>query len=81
MGKELVLLGGMFLLAAALFRKDLEGIAWMLALGAGFAGLGLWTHRPKALTAPRLKVALGAALWAWHETRVAINGPSDWACQ
>jgi 4-amino-4-deoxy-L-arabinose transferase-like glycosyltransferase len=63
MGKELMLLGGIFLLAAALFRKDLAGLGWMLALGAGFAGLGFWAHRPKGLTAPRLKVAMGAALW------------------
>ena len=63
MGKELILLGGLFLLAAALFREDLAGLGWMLALGAGFAGLGLWAHRPKGLTARRWKVALGAVLW------------------
>ena len=29
-----------FLLAAGLFRKDLGGLGWMLALGAGFAAKG-----------------------------------------
>ena len=75
MGKELVLLGGIFLLAAAIFRKDLGGLAWMLALGAGFAGLGLWAHRPKTLTGPRLKVAFGAALWLLVLAAQAAAGP------
>ncbi|WP_291271560.1 glycosyltransferase family 39 protein [Geothrix sp.] len=75
MGKELVLLGGIFLLAAAIFRKDLGGFAWMLALGAGFAGLGLWAHRPKGLTASRLRAAMGAALWLLVWTAQTAAGP------
>jgi 4-amino-4-deoxy-L-arabinose transferase-like glycosyltransferase len=63
LGKELMLLGGIFLLAAAFFRKDLGSWSWMLALGLGFAGLGLWTHSPRGLTVSRLKVAYGAGLW------------------
>ena len=75
LGKELVLLGGIFLLAAVMFRKDLDGIAWMLALGVGFAGLGLWAHRPKTLSAPRLMAALGAALWLLVVASQAAAGP------
>ena len=75
LGKELLLLGGIFLLAAALFRKDLGGVGWMLALGAGFAGLGLWAQRPKGLSGPRLKVALGAALWLLVLAAQAAAGP------
>ena len=75
LGKELVLLGGIFLLAAVMFRKDLDGIAWMLALGVGFAGLGLWAHRPKTLSAPRLMAALGAALWLLVLASQAAAGP------
>ncbi|WLT33439.1 glycosyltransferase family 39 protein [Geothrix sp. PMB-07] len=63
MGWELLVLGGIFLLAAFLFRKDLEGLGWVLAMGAGFAGLGLWAQRPSGLSAPRLQAALGVALW------------------
>lgn len=75
MGKELMLLGGIFLLAAAIFRKDLDGFAWMLALGAGFAGLGLWAHRPRGLTGPRLMAAFGAVLWLLVFAAQAAAGP------
>ncbi len=75
LGKELLLLGGIFLLAAALFRKDLGGVGWMLALGAGFAGLGLWAQWPKGLSGPRLKVALGSALWLLVLAAQAAAGP------
>jgi 4-amino-4-deoxy-L-arabinose transferase-like glycosyltransferase len=75
MGKELILLGGLFFLAAALFRKDLEGVVWVLVLGAAFAGLGLWTHRPKGLTPLRLKAALGALLWLLILAAQAAAGP------
>lgn len=74
-GKELLLLGGIFLLAAAVFRKDLGGFAWMLALGAGFAGLGLWAHRPKHLSGARLMAAFGAALWLLVLAAQAAAGP------
>lgn len=75
MGVELLALGGIFLLAAALFRKDLAGLGWMLALGAGFAGLGLWTQRPKGLTGSRLMAAFGAALWLLVIAAQAAAGP------
>jgi 4-amino-4-deoxy-L-arabinose transferase-like glycosyltransferase len=75
MGRELILLGAVFLLAAALFREDLAGFGWMLALGAGFAGLGLWAHQPKGLTARRLKTALGAALWLLIVAAQVAAGP------
>jgi len=63
MGWELIVLGALFLLAATLFRKDLGGLAWIYALGAAFAGLGIWAQVGKSLTAPRLRAALPAALW------------------
>jgi 4-amino-4-deoxy-L-arabinose transferase-like glycosyltransferase len=75
MGKELMLLGGLFLLATVIFREDLEGFAWILALGAGFAGLGLWAHRPKGLSGPRLMTAFGAALWLLILAAQAAAGP------
>lgn len=75
MGKELMLLGAIFLLAAAVFREDLSGLAWMLALGAAFAGLGLWAHRPRSLTGPRLMAALDAALWVLVLAAQAAAGP------
>jgi 4-amino-4-deoxy-L-arabinose transferase-like glycosyltransferase len=75
MGKELILLGGIFLLGTAVFRRDLVGFGWMLALGAGFAGLGLWAQFPKGLTAPRWKAALGAALWLLILAAQAAAGP------
>jgi len=75
MGVELLLLGGIFLLAAALFRKDLAGLGWMLALGAGFGGLGLWARRPRGLSASRLMAALGAGLWLLVIAAQAAAGP------
>ena len=75
MGRELLLLGGLFLLAAVLFRKDLSGVAWILVLGAAFAGLGVWALRPLGLQAARLMVALGAALWLLVLAAQAAAGP------
>jgi 4-amino-4-deoxy-L-arabinose transferase-like glycosyltransferase len=75
MGRELLLLGGIFLLAASLFRKDLGGFAWLLALGAGYVGLGLWAHRPRGLSGPRLMAAFGAALWLLIVAAQAAAGP------
>ncbi len=75
MGKELILLGGLFLLAAAFFRKDLVGVVWVLVLGAASAGLGLWTQLPKGLTPLRLKAAYGAALWLLILAAQAAAGP------
>ena len=75
MGKELVGLGGIFLLASVLFRKDLEGLGWMVALGAAFAGLGVWAHRPRGLSEERLRTALGAALWLLVLAAQASAGP------
>jgi 4-amino-4-deoxy-L-arabinose transferase-like glycosyltransferase len=75
MGKELILLGGLFLLAAILFRKDLGEVVWVLVLGAAFAGLGLWAHRPKGLTPLRLKAALGSVLWLLILAAQAAAGP------
>ncbi|WP_306589503.1 phospholipid carrier-dependent glycosyltransferase [Geothrix sp. 21YS21S-4] len=74
-GKELALLGGVFLLAAVVFRKDLAGSGWMLALAAAFIGLGAWAHRPKGLTGPRLMAALGAGLWLLVVGAQAAAGP------
>jgi 4-amino-4-deoxy-L-arabinose transferase-like glycosyltransferase len=75
MGRELLVLGGLFLVAAVLFRKDLGGFAWLLALGAGYVGLGFWAHRPKGLNGPRLMAAFGAALWLLVFAAQAAAGP------
>jgi len=75
MGWELILLGGIFLLAAILFRKDLSGLGWMLALAAGFAALGAWALRPNGLTGARLMAALTAALWLLVLAAQAAAGP------
>lgn len=75
MGWELLALGGIFLLATAVFRKDLGGLAWMAALGLAFAGLGAWAQRAKGLTGPRLMASLGAALWLLVLAAQAAAGP------
>jgi 4-amino-4-deoxy-L-arabinose transferase-like glycosyltransferase len=75
MGRELLLLGAIFLLAAGLFRKDLAGLGWVLALAAGFIGVGVWAHQPRGLSAPRLKVALGAVLWLLVLAAQTAAGP------
>jgi len=75
MGWELLALGVIFLLAMAVFRKDLGALAWMAALGAGFVGLGLWTRWPRGLTGSRLMVGLGAALWLLVFAAQAAAGP------
>jgi len=75
MGRELMVLGGIFLLAAAIFRKDLSGLTWMIALGAAFAGLGLWAQRPNGFTGARLMASLGAALWVLVLAAQAAAGP------
>jgi 4-amino-4-deoxy-L-arabinose transferase-like glycosyltransferase len=75
MGWELLVLGGIYLLGAAIFRNDLSGLLWMIALGAAFAGLGIWALRPRGLTAPRLMASLGAALWLLVLTAQAAAGP------
>ncbi len=75
MGWELLVLGGIYLLGAAIFRNDLSGLPWMIALGAAFAGLGIWALRPRGLTAPRLMASLGAALWLLVLTAQAAAGP------
>jgi 4-amino-4-deoxy-L-arabinose transferase-like glycosyltransferase len=75
MGKELALLGGVFLLAAGIVRKDLGGIGWILLLGLVFVALALWAHRPKGLTFARLMVALGGGLWLLLLAGEASAGP------
>jgi len=75
MGRELLVLGALFLAAAAFFRTHLVGWPWLLALGAGYAGLGLWAQRPKGLSGPRLMTAFGAALWLLLLAAEATAGP------
>ncbi|HJV48238.1 MAG TPA: phospholipid carrier-dependent glycosyltransferase [Geothrix sp.] len=75
MGKELVLLGALFLLAGAFFRHEVQGRAWVLILGAGFAALGLWAHRRQALSAPQLMAALGGVMWLLLVAGQAVAGP------
>ena len=75
MGWELMALGALFLLAAPVFHKELGSPGWLVAVGAAFAGLGLWARRPKGLTGPRLMAALGAALWLLVLAAQAAAGP------
>jgi 4-amino-4-deoxy-L-arabinose transferase-like glycosyltransferase len=75
MGKELMLLSGIFLLAAVVFREDLNGYIWVIVLGGAFAGLSLWAHRPRGLTGPRLMAAFGAALWVLILAAQSVAGP------
>jgi 4-amino-4-deoxy-L-arabinose transferase-like glycosyltransferase len=76
LGKELILLGLLFGSAALVFRGELTGGGWVLALGAAFAGLGLWAHRPKGLGGSRLMVAFGAVLGMLVLVAQAVAGPS-----
>lgn len=75
MGWEVLLLGGLFLLAAVRYRGELGGIAWVLALAAACLAVGAWAQRPKGLTVPRLMVALGAVLWLLVLAAQAAAGP------
>jgi 4-amino-4-deoxy-L-arabinose transferase-like glycosyltransferase len=75
MGMELLLLGGIFLLAAVLYRNELAGIAWIVALGAAFVSMGLWAHRPKGLTSSRLMVGIASCLWLLVIAAEAAAGP------
>jgi 4-amino-4-deoxy-L-arabinose transferase-like glycosyltransferase len=75
MGKELIVLGVIFLVAVAFFKKDLGNLAWILALAGAFIGLGLWALRPRGLSAKRLMVGLGACLWLLVLVAEAVAGP------
>ncbi|HEY3401294.1 MAG TPA: glycosyltransferase family 39 protein [Geothrix sp.] len=75
MGWELMVLGLIFLAAAPIFHKELGGPGWLIALGAAFAGLGLWARRPRGLTGPRLRAAMGAALWLLVIAGQSAAGP------
>jgi 4-amino-4-deoxy-L-arabinose transferase-like glycosyltransferase len=74
-GRELMVLGGLFLLSGFLFLKNLPGFGWILALGAVFAGLGLWAQRPRGLSPARFVAAFGAALWLLVLAAQATAGP------
>ncbi len=74
-GKELILLGVIFLLATVFFRADLQGRAWVLGLGACFLGLGLWAQRPKGLNGQRLLAGFCVCLWLLVLAGQATAGP------
>lgn len=61
-GWELLVLGAIFIFAAPFLLKSPAGLSWVMALGAAFLLLGLWTFRPRGLTANRWMAALGAAM-------------------
>ncbi len=75
MGKELMALGVLFLLAAVFFRDHLTGLPWLYLLGAAFGGLGVWAHRPRGLSGPRLMASYGAALWLLLAAAQVTAGP------
>jgi 4-amino-4-deoxy-L-arabinose transferase-like glycosyltransferase len=75
LGRELMVLGGIFLMASVVFRREVVGVAWVVALGLGLVALGLWTHRPKGLTGQRLRVAFGALLCLMVVAAEAAAGP------
>ena len=75
MGKELMALGGLFLLASVFFRDHLTGLPWLTLLGAAFVGLGVWAHRPRGLSGPRLMASYGAALWLLLVAAQVTAGP------
>ena len=61
-GWELLVLGTLLALAGPFLLKDSHGLGWVLATGAGLAGLGLWALRPRGLNGIRWMSALGAVL-------------------
>jgi 4-amino-4-deoxy-L-arabinose transferase-like glycosyltransferase len=75
MGLELLLLGTVFLAGVLVFRAELTGPGWLVALGVACCALGFWAHRPKGLTGPRLMAALGAVLWLLVLGAEASAGP------
>jgi 4-amino-4-deoxy-L-arabinose transferase-like glycosyltransferase len=62
-GRELLILGAIFVLAGPFVLEGAAGLGWGLAVGLAFLGLGCWALRPRHLTGPRWTAALGAALW------------------
>lgn len=63
LGKELLILGGVLLLATVLFRKDMPGSGGLVVLvGLGLAGLGLLAHGRRGLSGPQLMGGLGLCL-------------------
>jgi len=61
-GRELLLLGGILAFVAPFLLKAPTGLPWVLLSGMAFLLLGLWTLRPRGLTANRWMAALGLAM-------------------
>ena len=74
-GWELVALGILLAAAPLLAARTTGALPWTLGLGLAFCGLGAWGLRPKALSAERWMVALGAAMLLVTLAAQALAGP------
>jgi 4-amino-4-deoxy-L-arabinose transferase-like glycosyltransferase len=74
-GREMLGLGLLFLLVVPFVLKDKSGVAWVLATGIAFAGMGLWALRPKGLTGRRWMAGVGAVLLLLSLAAAEAAGP------
>jgi hypothetical protein len=74
-GRELLALGLLLMLVGPFLLKGQGGLGWVLAAGAGFAGMGCWALRPKGLSGARWMTGLGAALLLLTYAAGKVVGP------
>ena len=74
-GRELLVLGVLLVLVCPFLVKGTTGLPWVLATGAGFAGLGCWAMRPRGLTGIRWMAGLGALMLLITYAAGAVAGP------
>lgn len=78
---ELVGLGAIFALAAPALLRSQESLGWVLGLGGAFVLLGCWGLRPRNLTDPRWKAALGTVFLLFALTAQKAAGPGKSVAQ
>jgi hypothetical protein len=74
-GRELLVLGSLFLLVGPFLLKDKSGVGWVLAAGAAFVAMGCWALRPRGLTGARWMAGLGAILLLFTVSAEKAAGP------
>jgi len=75
-GRELLVLGMLFMVGVPFVLKSSAALGWVLALGAAYMFLGVWAMRPSGLTGPRWMAGLGAALLLLTFTAGKVAGPA-----
>jgi 4-amino-4-deoxy-L-arabinose transferase-like glycosyltransferase len=75
-GKELLVLGVLFLVGVPFVLKHSDALGYVLLLGAAYVILGVWALNPKGLTGPRWMAGLGATLLLLTFTANKVAGPA-----